>query len=124
MTGFDDDQVSEQIQSIDVVETTDEDGQVHYFEPVEEFDIDDQLYALLIYQGKTLEPDEDEPEDEDEDGYEEEFVVMRVIMDDDGRLYESIEDEEEFEKVVKALENLDFEVDLFEHLGLNENHDN
>jgi len=122
MTGFDDDQVSEQIQSIDVVETTDEDGQVHYFEPVEEFEIDNQLYALLIYQGKTLEPGEDE--EQDDEGYEEEFVVMRVIMDNDGRLYESIEDEAEFEKIVAQLEKMDFEIDLFEHLGLNENHDN
>jgi Protein of unknown function (DUF1292) len=94
----------------DVVETTDEDGKVHYFEKVEEVDVDGTQYALLIYQGGD---DEDEASD-DEDGFEEEYVVMKVLQDEDGAVYEYIDDEAEFKKVVKALEALDYDFDLSE----------
>lgn len=121
MTGFDDAELKNTLREVDVVETTDEEGNVHYFEPVEEFDIDGNIYALLVYQGESLEtPDP-------ESGYDEEFVVMKVTMENGERVYESIEDEEEFNKVVSQLETMDFEVDLHEHLGLchdHKHHDN
>ena len=116
MTGFDDAELKNTLREVDVVETTDEEGNVHYFEPVEEFDIDGNIYALLVYQGESLEtPDP-------ESGYDEEFVVMKVTMENGERVYESIEDEEEFNKVVSQLETMDFEVDLHEHLGLCNDH--
>lgn len=99
------------------VEATDEDGNVHYFEKVELFEIDNQEYALLIYQGGDDEDESDADadgeadtveDDEDEDGFNEEYVIMRVIQDAEGPIYESIEDEEEFKKVVAYLEQQDY----------------
>lgn len=92
-----------------VVETTDEDGNVHYFEKVEEIELDGQQYALLIYQG---EEDAEEPEDEDE-GFDEEYVLMKISVDEDGeQVYEAIEDEDEFKKVMAEMEKLDYEFDV------------
>jgi Protein of unknown function (DUF1292) len=123
MIGFDDNDVNDALRTVDVIETTDEEGRVHYFEPVEEFEIDGQLYALLVYQGESLEPTPKTGEgEEDEEGYEEEFVVMKVVVDEEGRVYEAIENEEEFNKVMAQLESMDFEIDLHEHLGLCEDH--
>jgi hypothetical protein len=105
----------------EVVETTDEEGKIHYFEKVEEVEVDGKSYALLIYQGS--EDDEEEEggeghvhtdackhgsgEGDDEEGYEEEIVLMRISREDDGDVYETIEDDEEFEKVMQHIEALD-----------------
>jgi hypothetical protein len=115
MMGFDDSELKNTLKEVDVVETTDEDGNVHYFEPIDEFEVDGNLYALLIYQGTSLEAPEEE-------GYDEEFVVMKVTMDGEERIYESIEDEAEFNKVIAELENMDFEVDLQKELGICDDH--
>jgi Protein of unknown function (DUF1292) len=121
MMVFDDHEIAQQLRSVDVVETTDEDGQVHYFEPVDELEVDGQLYALLVYQGTTLEPVA-ETEDEDGAGYSEEFVVMRIVMEGDERLYESIDDDAEFERVISQLEKMDFHVDMDESLEMAAEH--
>ena len=95
--------------SIDLVETTDEEGNVHYFEPVEELEVNGTTYALLVYKGG----EEDLDKDEDEEGYDEEFVLMKVTQDDDGTpVYEYIEDETEFAAVVAQLETMDYEFDV------------
>ena len=52
---------------VEVVETTDENGVVHYFERIDEMEIDGQAYALLLYQGT----EEDEAPEEGEEGYDE-----------------------------------------------------
>ncbi|WP_373533319.1 DUF1292 domain-containing protein [Vampirovibrio sp.] len=99
----------------DIIETTDEDGQVHVFEKVSELEVDGQEYALLIYKGNQ--PDEaDEAEEgaekdavEGEESEEEEVVVMRITYEDGQEVYEAIEDEEEFEKVVAFIDNMDDE---------------
>jgi hypothetical protein len=124
MIGFDDNEMNEALRTVDVIETTDEDGQVHYFEPVEEFEVDGQLYALLVYQGESLDPklSTSETAEDSEEGYEEEFVVMRVVSDEEGRVYEAIDNEDEFNKVMAELENMDFEIDLHEHLGMCTDH--
>lgn len=94
----------------DVVETTDEDGNVHYFEKVEEVEVDGVQYALLIYQGG--EDDEETATEDEEEGFEEEYVVMKITQDEDGAVYEYIEDEVEFKKVLVELEKLDYDFDL------------
>jgi anti-sigma factor ChrR (cupin superfamily) len=92
----------------DIIETTDEDGQVHVFEKVSELEVDGQEYALLIYKGNQ--PEElDEEAEETEEGYEEEVVVMRISYEDGQEVYEAIEDEAEFEKVVAFIDNMDDE---------------
>jgi uncharacterized protein YrzB (UPF0473 family) len=88
---------------VNIIETTDEDGKVHIFERVEEIEVDGKPYALLVYQGN--EDDEAPPE-----GHDEEIVVMRVSKDPDGTdVFEQIDDEAEFEKVLSYIESLDID---------------
>ena len=98
----------------DIITTEDEEGKIHQFEKVDELEVDGQKYALLIYLGsgdslETIEKeaDEDASDDDDEDGYDEEVVVMKVTMDGEAEVYEAIEDEDEFEKVVQYIESLE-----------------
>jgi hypothetical protein len=93
----------------DIIETTDEDGQVHVFEKISELEVDGQEYALLIYKGNDSEEDAEKEEkaESEEEGYEEEVVVMRITYEDGQEVYEAIEDEEEFEKVVAFIDNMD-----------------
>ena len=89
----------------DIIETTDEEGQVHIFEKISELEIEGQEYALLIYKGNN--PDAEEKAEEE--GYEEEVVVMKISYEDGQEVYEAIEDEEEFNKVVAYIDNLEDE---------------
>jgi len=89
----------------DIIETTDEEGQVHIFEKISELEIDGQEYALLIYKGNNA----DEAEKPQEEGYEEEVVVMKISYDDGQEVYEAIEDEEEFNKVVAFIDTMEDE---------------
>jgi Protein of unknown function (DUF1292) len=99
---------------VEVVETTDENGVVHYFERIDEMEVDGQAYALLLYQGT----EEDEAPEDGEEGYDEEFVLMKVIKDADGTpVYEYIEDEAEFNKVAAELEKKDYDFDIDELLA-------
>jgi hypothetical protein len=84
----------------DIIETADEDGTVHIFEKIQELEVDGQDYALLIYKGNEYK--EETPEDEDE-----EVVVMRLSYEDGQEVFEAIEDEAEFEKVVAYIENME-----------------
>ncbi len=110
----------------DIIETTDEDGQVHIFEKVDEYEIEGQRYALLIYQGSEEEEDEIEEttaeaegDEEDDEEYDEEVVVMRVVMDGDDQVYESIDDKDEFDRVVAFIEKIaaeeGFELEIADH---------
>lgn len=87
----------------DIIETTDEDGKVHIFEKVSELEIEGKEYALLIYKGEDFDPDAEEPEE----GYDEEVVVMKISYEDGQEVYEAIEDEDEFNRVVAYIENMD-----------------
>jgi uncharacterized protein YrzB (UPF0473 family) len=94
------------IDGVEIIETTDENGKVHIFERVEEVEVEGNTYALLVYRGG-----EDEPLPE---GADEEVVVMRVSKDPDGTdVFEQIEDEAEFDKVlayIDTLESTEFEI--------------
>ena len=80
-----------------IIETVDEDGNAVSFELIDIVEVDDKEYALLL-------PTERE-EDEDED----EVVLMRLIEDGKDYIFESIEDDKEFEKVAKYVETMDEE---------------
>jgi len=84
----------------DIIETADEDGTVHIFEKIQELEVDGQDYALLIYKGSEYKVET--PEDE-----EEEVVVMRLSYEDGQEVFEAIEDEGEFERVVAYIENME-----------------
>ena len=76
-------------QGEDIVTLVDEDGKSHDFQVVDVIEVENKEYALL------LPADSDEPE-------EEEVLVLRIEED----RFEMIEDEAEFQKVVKVLEEL------------------
>lgn len=102
----------------DIIETTDEDGQVHIFEKISELEVEGQEYALLVYKGNDY-AEKPEGADESED---EEVVVMRITYEDGQEVYEAIEDEAEFERVVAYIETMDEEetditVDVSEFLA-------
>ncbi|MDD3013219.1 MAG: DUF1292 domain-containing protein [Candidatus Gastranaerophilales bacterium] len=79
-----------------IIKTQDENGEIHNFELIDIINIDDQDYGLLVY----LDTEGKKPEDEDE----EEVVIMRLSKQDDAFTFETIEDDEEFDKVVSYLE--------------------
>ena len=77
-----------------IIETVDENGKVVKFELFDIVEVDEQEYALLL-------PVEEEESDE--------LVLMRLTKDGEEYLFETIEDDEEFEKVASYVENMDDE---------------
>ena len=73
-----------------IIETVDENGNVIKFELFDIVEVDEQEYALLL-------PVEEEEGDE--------VVLMRLSKDGDEYLFETIDDDEEFDKVAKGYEN-------------------
>ena len=77
-----------------IIETVDEDGNVVKFELIDIVEVDEIEYGLLL-------PIEDENEEDDE---ENEVVLMRLKKEGEEFVFEAIEDDEEFEKVVAYIE--------------------
>ena len=83
-----------------LIETVDEEGNVINFELFDIIEVDGQEYALLLPPNA---------EEESEDG---EILLMRLTKDRDDYLFETIEDDDEFNKVeeyIKTLEDEDEE---------------
>ena len=79
-----------------IIETIDENGNLIKFELFDIIEVDEKEYALLL-------PVEDEEGDE--------VVLMRLSKDGEDYLFETIDNDEEFEKVAAYVENLDDEDD-------------
>ena len=79
-----------------LIETLDEDGNLVKFELFDVVVVDDKEYALLL-------PVDDEDE--------EEVVLMRITKDGEEYLFETIDNDEEFEKVAAYVESMDDEED-------------
>lgn len=77
-----------------IIETVDENGNVVKFELFDIVEVDEKEYALLL------------PADEED---ADEVVLMRISKDGEEYLFETIEDDEEFEKVAEYVENMDDE---------------
>lgn len=74
----------------EVFTLTDEDGNESDFEFIGRIELDGNLYVALI----------------PVDGNEEEYVILKVITDDDGEeVLVTIEDDEEFDKAADAFED-------------------
>jgi len=84
-----------------LIETVDEDGNVINFELYDIVEVDGQEYALLL----PTEADEDD----EEDG---EIVLMRLTKDGEDYLFETIEDDEEFNKVEAYIQSLEDEEEI------------
>ncbi len=77
-----------------IIETIDENGNLIKFELFDIVEVDEKEYALLL------------PVDEEEG---DEVVLMRLSKDGDDYLFETIDDDAEFEKVATYVENMDDE---------------
>lgn len=75
-----------------IIETIDENGNVIKFELYDIVEVDKQEYALLL------------PADESE-----EVLVMRLSQDGEDYIFESIDDDAEFNKVAEYIESLEEE---------------
>lgn len=81
------------------IETFDEDGNKVTFELLDIVTVDDIEYALLL-------PKDFETEDE-----ESEVLVMRLKKDGEEYTFETIEDDEEFDKVAQYIEEIEDEIE-------------
>lgn len=79
-----------------IIETITEDGEKVQFRLFDIIEFEEKEYALLL------------PLD-DEEGDEPELVLMRLQKEDEDYLFETIEDDEEFERVSEYIESLDDE---------------
>lgn len=79
-----------------IIETVDENGNEVKFELFDIVVFEEQEYALLTN------PDDDNDEN---------IVVMRLLKEGDGYSMETIEDDEEFDKVSEYIESLEDEVE-------------
>lgn len=79
-----------------LIETIDDEGNKINFELYDIVEVEEQEYALLL----PAEPAE---------GEEEELVLMRLTKDGEDYLFESIDNDEEFDKVAEYVESMDEE---------------
>lgn len=77
-----------------IIETIDENGNLIKFELFDIIEVDEKEYALLL-------PVEEEEADE--------VVLMRLSKDGEDYLFETIDNDEEFEQVAAYVENMDDE---------------
>ncbi len=79
-----------------VLVLVDDEGQEHEFELLAELEIEDQSYRVLV----PLDVDEEEEE-------EVEVIILKVVFDEEGNEFlADIEDDEEWEKVADAWQEL------------------
>lgn len=85
-------------EEFEVLILIDDEGQEHSFELIAELEIDGNNYVVAA-------PIDEEMEDEEDE--EVEIVILRAIYDEEGNMYLSdIEDDEEWEKVADAWQEL------------------
>lgn len=77
-----------------IIETVDENGNVVKFELYDIVEVDEKEYALLL------------PADEED---ADEVVLMKITKDGEEYLFETIDDDDEFEKVAEYVENMEDE---------------
>ena len=80
-----------------LIETVHENGNVINFELFDIVEVENQEYALLL------------PADAEESDEEEEVVLMRLTKEGEDYIFESIDDDEEFDKVAEYIESMDIE---------------
>ena len=76
-----------------LIETVDENGNIITLELFDIVEVDEREYALLL------------PTDAQE-GDEDELVLMRLTKDGEDYLFETIDDDDEFNRVAEYVENL------------------
>lgn len=76
-----------------IIETVTEDGEVVQFKLFDIVEFEEKEYALLL----PL---------EDEDNEDAELVLMQLTKEDDDYIFETIEDDDEFDRVSEYIESL------------------
>lgn len=76
-----------------IIETVTEDGEIVQFKLFDIVEFEEKEYALLL----PL---------EDEDNEDAELVLMQLTKDDDDYIFETIEDDDEFDRVSEYIESL------------------
>lgn len=87
-------------QNEQIIETFDEEGNKVSFELLDIVTVDDIEYALLLPASSTAEDDE-----------ENEVLVMRIKREGEEFSFETIEDDEEFNKIAAYIEEIEDEID-------------
>ena len=82
-----------------IIKTQDENGKIYNFEFIDILDFEGQEYGLLMY------IDEENDSVSKDEQNEEEVVIMKLIKNNDNYIFETIDDDKEFEKVVAYLES-------------------
>ena len=91
----------------EVITLVDEDGAEHDFEVIDVIEVDGEKYAILL---PVAEEEDGAGGDEEESG---EAIILKFAVDDDGNeLLVDIEDNEEWEKVADAWEEMLAEEDI------------
>lgn len=98
--------IDESIES-KIIKTQDENGEIYSFELIDIVELDDKEYGLLIHINEEKESasssDSSEESKESEED-EEEVVIMRLNKEDIGYVFQAIEDDDEFNRVIKFIE--------------------
>ena len=84
-------------EAIQSIESVDENGNVINFELYDIVEVEGQEYALLI------------PAESDAESDEEELVLMKLYQEGEDYVFESIDDDDEFNKVAEYVESMDVE---------------
>lgn len=90
-----------------IIRTQDENGETHNFELVDVVEVDGNEYGLLVYveEGEVAKATGCECDDEDCDcESEEEIIIMKLSKNGEAYSFETIENDDEFNKVVEFLE--------------------
>lgn len=83
-----------EIEENNIIETVDENGETISFQLFDIIEFEEKDYALLL------------PVEEDEESDETEMVLMRLVKDSDEYSFETIDDEDEFDRVSEYIESL------------------
>jgi hypothetical protein len=81
-----------------IIKTQDENGEIYSFELIDVIEFNEQEYGLLV----PVEEEEKASEEGEEE--EEEVVIMRLNKEDGNYVFETIEDDEEFNQVIAYIE--------------------
>ena len=88
MTNFE--EIEEQL-----IETVDDEGNIVNFELIDIVEVDNQEYGLLY------------PKEKEDDSDENEVVLMRLTKEGEEYIFEMIEDDNEFNKVVEFIDAME-----------------
>ncbi|MDD3236784.1 MAG: DUF1292 domain-containing protein [Candidatus Gastranaerophilales bacterium] len=90
--------MTKQDENEQIIETLDEEGNVVKFELIDIVEVDEVEYGLLLPIDEFNEKDDDS-----------EVVLMRLKKEGDEFVFEAIEDDDEFNKIVELIQNMDEE---------------